>query len=128
MVTIGTKGRVERAVMPEVTARAACSGGLEVFATPAMIALIENAAYESIQPQLEEGCTSVGYLINVRHLSATPVGLRVWAETEVTAADDKRVTFQVRAYDEAGLIGEGEHIRAIVHEDRFLAKTQAKLG
>ena len=127
MIEVGLKGRADRVVTHELSAKAACSGGLNVFATPAMIAMIENAAYESIQPFLEAGSTSVGYKLNVAHLSATPEGMKVWAETEVTAVDGKMVTFAVKAYDEKGLIGEGEHVRAIVQEERFLQKTYGKL-
>ena len=95
-----------------------------------MIAGIEGTAAESVAPYLEEGRTTVGTQMNVSHVSATPAGMKVRFETELTgiAPNSKILTFKVAAYDEAGLIGEGTHERAIVAKERFEAKAQAKLG
>ncbi len=125
-IALGVRGYAETVVEEELTAASAGSGDLPVFATPAMVALIEQAAYLSIQPFLEEGDGSVGCSIQVSHVSATPLGMAVRAETEVTAVDGRMVTFAVRAYDAAGLIGEGTHVRAVIHKDRFLQKTYQK--
>ncbi len=125
-IAIGTAGWAETAVTPENTAQAVGSGTLAVFATPAMAALMERAAYTSIQPELEEGQGSVGIDLQVRHLAATPVGMRVRAESRVTEVKGRTVTFQVRAYDETGLIGEGIHKRSIISNDCFLEKCYAK--
>lgn len=125
-IEIGLKGRAETVVVQENTAAAVGSGLVPVFATPSMIALMEQAASSSLLPYLEDGQGSVGTLINVTHESATPIGLKVWAETEVTEVNGKQITFTVSAYDEAGLIGRGTHKRAIITVDRFLSKTEQK--
>jgi predicted thioesterase len=121
------KIRVEEVVTEQNTAICAGSGTLPVFATPFMCALMEKAAWMAIAPALNEGDSSVGTKLNISHLSATPVGLKVWAESEVTAVDGKRIEFKVTAGDEKGLIGEGTHERFIVTDERFLAKTAKKL-
>ncbi len=126
-VTVGMKIRVEEVVTEQNTAICAGSGTLPVFATPFMCALMEKAAWMAIAPALNEGDSSVGTKLNISHLSATPVGLKVWAESEVTAVDGKRIEFKVTAGDEKGLIGEGTHERFIVTDERFLAKTAKKL-
>lgn len=125
-IEIGLKGRAETVVVQENTAAAVGSGLVPVFATPSMIALMEQAASSSLLPCLEEGQGSVGTHIDVTHESATPIGLKVWAETEVTEVNGKQITFTVSAYDEAGLIGRGTHKRAIITVERFLSKTEQK--
>ena len=126
-VTVGMKIRVEEVVTEQNTAICAGSGTLPVFATPFMCALMEKAAWMAIAPALNEGDSSVGTKLNISHLSATPVGLKVWAESEVTAVDGKRIEFKVTAGDEKGLIGEGTHQRAVILNERFMEKTLAKL-
>ena len=125
-ISIGMRARVETVVSENNVALAAGSGTLPVFATPWMCALMEEAAWKAITPELAEGDGSVGTKLSISHVSATPVGLTVWAESEVTAVDGKRIEFKVSAYDNAGLIGEGTHERFIVSNDRFLAKTEKK--
>ena len=125
-VEIGTKGRAEAVVTEENTAQAAGSGTLPVFATPWMCALMERAAWTAIAPALGEGESSVGTALSISHLSATPVGLKVWAEAEVTAAEGRRIDFKVSAYDEAGLIGEGTHQRFLIQDEKFLSKAARK--
>lgn len=102
------------------------SGSVEVYATPMMIALIENCAAACVQDELPEGDTTVGTLINVSHVAATPCGMKVTATATLTAVDGRMLTFHVKAEDECGLIGEGEHQRVIVHTDKFNAKAAAK--
>lgn len=123
----GLKGRSETTVTEQNTANAIGSGLVPVFATPYMIALMENAAASSLLPYLESDEGTVGTQLNVAHTSATPIGMRVWAETTVTAVDGKKITFDVAAFDEAGEIGRGTHERFIIKPERFLAKTQGKL-
>ena len=125
-IAIGTKGHAENTVTQKSTALAMGSGTLEVFATPCMAALMENAAERSIAPFLGEGQSSVGTALSITHERATPVGMKVWAESEVTAADGRRVSFSVEAYDERGLIGRGTHERFIIDSERFLAKCYGK--
>ena len=123
---VGLKGKVTSSVEREDTALEVGSGELLVYATPCMVALMEGAACEAIAP-LPEGKTSVGTELNVSHKAATPVGMEVRAEAEVTAVVGNTITFRVAAYDEAGLIGEGTHKRAIISSERFLAKVYSKL-
>ena len=126
-VTVGLKGRAETLVTQSNTATAACSGALPVFGTPFLCALMEEAAWKSIAPHLEPGQSTVGTRLDISHDSATPVGMKVWAESEVTQVDGKRIVLKVAAYDEKGLIGQGVHERFIITNDRFLAKAGRKL-
>ncbi len=127
MIEPGLKGREETIVTDAETALNVGSGKVRVFATPMMIALIEKTASLSLEPLLEEGQGSVGTMINVSHCAATPVGMKVWAETEVTEVDRRRIVFSVKAYDECGLIGEGTHERFIIDTAKFQAKADGKL-
>lgn len=97
-----------------------------VYATPCMIALVEKTAWESVAGNLEEGQGTVGTRLDVSHVSATPVGMKVWCETELIEIDGRRLVFAVKAYDEAGLIGEGTHERFIVWNERFQQKAEGK--
>ena len=127
VIEVGMKGEVSTLVEREDTAKEVGSGSLLVYATPCMVALMEGAACEAIAEALPEEKTSVGIELNISHLSATPVGLEVRAEAEVTAVEGSIITFNVTAYDEAGKIGEGSHKRAIISTQRFLDKTYSKL-
>ena len=126
-ITVGMTGTVETAVEREDTALEVGSGALLVYATPCMVALMEGAACEAIAEAIPEDKTTVGIELNISHLAATPVGMDVRAEAEVTAVEGNIITFTIAAYDEAGKIGEGTHKRAIVTAQRFLDKTYAKL-
>ena len=125
-VAVGLKGRAETLVSDTNTAQSACSGALPVFGTPFMCALMEEAAWKSIAPCLEPGQSTVGTRLEVSHDSATPVGMKVWAETEITEVDGKRLVLNVAAFDERGPIGQGVHERFIITNDRFLAKAAQK--
>jgi predicted thioesterase len=107
-------------------ASAVGSGGLDVYATPSMIALMEKTALLAVDPLLPPGWATVGTDISVKHLSATPPGMKVSAAAELTAIDGRALTFKVEAFDEAGKIGEGTHGRFIIEKERFLAKTAGK--
>ena len=126
-VTVGLKGRAETVVTDDNTAKAACSGALPVFGTPFMCALMEEAAWKSIAPHLEPGQSTVGTKLDISHDSATPAGMKVWAESEITEVDGKRLVLTVAAFDERGPIGRGTHERFIVTDERFLAKCAKKL-
>ena len=120
--------REERGVSDEAhSARALGSGLLPVLATPAMTALMEQAAANSLEEFLPEGWTSVGISLNIEHISATPLGMSFRAEAEVTAVEGRKVVFDVRAYDEAGEIGRGVHERFAVESEPFLAKAAKKI-
>ena len=126
-ITVGMKGKVSSLVEREDTALEVGSGSLLVYATPCMVALMEGAACEAISAALPEDKTSVGTALSISHLAATPVGLEVYAEAEVTEVDGNTITFALTAYDESGKIGEGTHKRAVITTQRFLDKVYAKL-
>ena len=126
-ITVGMKGEVGTLVEREDTAQDVGSGSLLVYATTCMVALMEGAACEAIAEALPDNQTTVGTELNIQHISATPVGLEVRAEAEVIAVDGKVITFQVKAFDEAGEIGKGTHKRVIVNTQKFLEKAYDKL-
>ena len=110
------------------TATALGSGGLVVYGTPAMILLMEMAALSAVAPLLPPGWSTVGTELNVKHLSATPLGMKVSARAELLSIDGRALAFKVEAFDEAGKIGDGTHNRFIVEDERFIAKTKAKMA
>ena len=126
-ITVGMKGEVATLAEREDTAKEVGSGSLLVYATPCMVALMEGAACEAIQEALPDNQTTVGTELNIQHISATPVGLEVRAEAEVIAVEGKVITFEVKAFDEAGEIGKGTHKRVIVNTQKFLEKAYDKL-
>lgn len=127
-VKIGLKGRAETVVTQENTAQAAGSGLVPVFATPYMVALMEGAAVQAVQASLAPDEGTVGTRLDVTHDAATPVGMKVWAEAELTGVEGRKLTFTVSAFDEAGKIGSGTHQRAVIQTERFMTRVQAKLG
>lgn len=122
---VGMHGEASLVVGEEQTAAAFGAGGVRVLGTPVMIGLMENAAWRLVQPELAEGETTVGTLVNVHHLAATPVGGHVVATAELIEIDGRRLVFRVTAHDDNQLIGEGTHERARVLLDRFLARINA---
>jgi len=125
---IGLKGRREERVTEEMTAAKCCSGPVRVYATPMMIALMETTCWRLAQSCLPEGQDTVGTKVLVNHLASTPAGMKVWCECEIIGIDRRAITFSVKAYDEAELIGEGTHERFIIDLEKFQAKTDAKLS
>lgn len=121
------KGVAETLCEREDTAQEVGSGDLLVYATPCMVALMEGAACDAVAGALDDGQTTVGTALNIEHVAATPVGLEVRAEAEVTAVEGKVITFNLRAFDEAGEIGRGTHRRVIVGSQKFLDKAYGKL-
>ncbi len=122
----GLVGESSELVTDKLTAASHGSGLVPAFATPAMVALMENASVAAIQKYLGAGQTSVGVEVNIKHLAATPVGMRVRARSQVTAVDGRRVSFQVEAWDDKEKIGEGTHVRAIIDEKRFIERIKSK--
>lgn len=122
----GLMGEAKDMVTKDNTARKFGSGSIDVYATPAMIGLMEHAALNAVDPFLPEGFSTVGIDINIKHLAATPMGLEVRAEAELTEIDGRRLVFQVEAFDEKEKIGTGQHQRFIVELDRFMAKNAQK--
>ncbi len=127
MLKIGIEGFMERMVAKEETAENRKSGTLQVFATPAMIELIEETAWKSVAKELDEGCATVGTSLNIKHLSATPVGMKVLCHTKITEVDGRRLVFKVEVEDEAGKIGEGTHERFIIQSEKFQKKADSKI-
>jgi fluoroacetyl-CoA thioesterase len=125
---LGMTAQVEKVVGEADTAVKFGSGGVRVFATPMMIALMENAALKAVDPHLGEGFATVGLSLNVKHLAATPVGMKVSAGAELCCIDGKKLTFRVEAYDEQEKIGEGTHERYIIELSKFLERTGRKNG
>lgn len=123
-VRVGLIGEASVAADEHTSALAMGSGSLEVFSTPSMLALMENAAVRAIEAGLQDDFSTVGIEINVRHISATPMGERVMALAEVTRVEDRRITFEVRAWDDRELIGEGTHVRYIINVEQFLERLQ----
>lgn len=118
----GIKNENKIIVTDEVTAAKVGSGLLPVFSTPNMIALMENTCAQSVQPYLKEGEGTVGVAIDVRHVAATPVGMEVRCESVLQEVNGKKLMFEVKAYDEKGLIGTGIHKRAIINNEAFMAR------
>jgi fluoroacetyl-CoA thioesterase len=123
---IGLIGEASAEVTPDLTARHLGSGTVSVFASPEMIRLMERAAVNALKPYLAAGQQSVGTMVHVRHLAATPVGATVTARAELTSVDGRRLTFKVTAHDGTDLIGEGTHERSLIDLARFEAKVRAK--
>ena len=119
---VGMRGEASLVVGDEHTAAAFGAGGVRVLGTPMMIGLMESAAWRLVQPELNEGETTVGTLVNIQHLAATPLGDRVTATAELVEIDGRRLVFRVTARDERRVVGEGTHERARVLLDRFLAR------
>ena len=125
-IKIGMKGRYEMYVNHMVTAAAVMDGLVEVFGTPFLVMLMENASVNAISPGYAEGEGSVGMSLEVYHTSATPVGVKVWADAEVTAVDGKVITLDIKAFDEKGEIGHATHKRAVIDPVKFIAKLEGK--
>ena len=127
MLTTGIKGKLERTVTEERTAKAMGSGELPVFATPAVVALAEECAWKSVAGELEEGQGTVGTRMELSHLAATPLGMTVCCETELVEIDRRKLVFKIEAYDGVDKVAEGRHERFIVDNAKFLGKANGKL-
>ena len=126
MIAIGRTATVTVNVSEKNTAKAVGSGNLEVFATPMMIALMEEAACECLADSLESVQTSVGTLVNVAHIAASPIGAIISATATVDEVDGRKVSFTVTAHDGTNEIGNGKHERFIVDAERFMKKLEQR--
>lgn len=124
----GVTGEVRTRVDSTNVASAVGAGGVDVFGTPYMIALMEAASWQAVQPHLEPGLTTVGTVVEIRHLAATPMGMGVRATSELVEVDGRRLVFRVEAFDEREKIGEGRHERYIVQREKFLQRISQKAG
>jgi len=122
----GLSAKIEITVSETETAAHLGSGSIAVYATPALVALMESAAVHALEGHMPVGQTTVGGQIDVRHLAATPVGVKVRARAELVEVNGRRLTFRIQAWDEVEQIGEATHIRYIVGEDKFMAKVGEK--
>lgn len=122
----GIKKSNEYMVTFTETANTIGSGNLQVLATPVMIGWMENASMSLVQPYLDEGCTTVGTAVNIKHTAATPVSMKVKVEAELIEIDGRKLLFNVTAYDEIEKVGEGTHERFIIFEDKFMQKADKK--
>jgi len=120
-LSVGLKYKEEKTVTINDTAKVFGSGAAEVFATPMMIGLMEAASMNAVKNFLPKGCSTVGTLVNVKHMSATRVGKKVWAEAELIEIDRRRLVFNVTAYDEDKKIGEGTHERFVIDDEKFMS-------
>lgn len=120
----GTKGFMEIVVAEENSAKKIGSGLADVYATPAMVALMENTSQSSIKGSLPEGYSTVGIEINVKHMKATPIGMKVRCESVLKKVQGKKLLFEIEAYDEVAKIGEATHWRYIINESDFISKIQ----
>ncbi len=121
-IEVGVIGSMEIVVSKELTAVKYGSGLIEVFATPAMISIMESTAHTSVQKYLPDGFITLGIEVNIKHLKATPVGMKVNCESKLINVGGRKLTFEVNAYDEKGLIGTGLHVRFIVETKKFMDK------
>ena len=126
MIEVGMTYTMEKTVTPDMTAKAIGSGGLEVFGTPFMMGLMENAAMQLAAQGLDEGTTTVGGQISASHLKPTGLGHTVTATARLESVEGRKLRFHVTASDEDGLIGEGDHLRFVVDRERFMAKVSNK--
>lgn len=126
MLNVGIKGAQSVTVDESNTAESMGSGDLPVFATPAMIALIEKTASQSVMPYLDTGSSTVGTHLDIAHSAATPIGMTVVCETELSEIDRRRLVFKVRVYDSGGEVGSGTHERFVVDSYRFMEKAELK--
>lgn len=122
----GIIGNDEVIVTEANTAAAMGSGTLPVFATPALVALMEKTAQESVQDALEKGCGSVGTMICAKHVSATPIGMKVTCKSELVAVEGRKLVFKITASDACGIVGEADHERFIIQNEKFLKKANSK--
>ena len=128
MLKTGIKGHQELVVTQELTAKNMGSGVMDVFATPAMLALMEKTAFTSVAEYLNEGCGSVGTKVDIEHVASSPVGRKITCDSELIEIEGRKLVFKVEAYDEKGLIGKGTHERFIVENKKFQEKTDNKLA
>ncbi len=127
MLTVGISNEIVKQVTEHDSAVAVGSGMVEVYATPAMAALMEETCMMSVQPELEEGCGTVGTALNVTHISATPIGMEVRCVSKLVEVDGRKLVFDIQVFDDIGLVGQGMHERFIVQNDKFMQKAQRKL-
>ena len=127
MLEVGLKGHQEMTVTDQFTAKTMGSGVMDVFATPAMLALMEKTEFMSVAEHMNEGCGKVGTRVEIEHVASSPIGMKITCDSELTAIEGRKLVFKVEAYDSKGLIGNGTHERFIIESEKFQEKTNRKL-
>ena len=127
MLEVGIKGHQEMVVTDRYTAKTMGSGVMDVFATPAMLALMEKTAFMSVADKLNEGCGTVGTKVEIEHVASSPIGMKITCDSKLVAVEGRKLVFSVEAYDAKGLIGKGTHERFIIESKKFQEKTDRKL-
>lgn len=122
----GICGKETIVVDESVSAKKAASGEMDVFGTPFVIALMEKTADVSVRPYIPDNTATVGTMVNIRHMVATPMGMKVYGESELIEVDGRRLVFNVAVYDEVGKVAEGTHERFIIDKEKFMTKTQMR--
>ncbi len=122
----GLTGEASMEVRVGNTAIEVGSGSVPVFATPMLVAIMENAAINAITEHLPQGTSSVGTRVDCRHLAATPIGMKVTARAELVEVDRKRLLFKIEAFDEEEKVGEGQHERFLIDLEKFLGRGEEK--
>lgn len=126
MLEKGITGSASVEATEDLSARTMGSGTLDVFATPAMVALIERTCWTSVAPELDPGWSSVGISMNVEHSAPTPLGMAVTCHSELVEVDGRKLTFRFTVQDETGIVGGGEHQRFLVQNSKFQDKANRK--
>ena len=126
LVEIGIQGRATVKVTQSNLASSTGSGAVDVFSTPSLVLLMEEAAMDALKPYMEPGESSVGTLVNIRHISPTTLGLTVTATATLTEIDGRRLVIHVEARDELDIVGEGTHERFLISVDRFISRAREK--
>ena len=127
-IKTGIKGYTELTVTDQMSAKELGSGLLPVYSTPSLVAMMENTCSNSMLDYMDEGWGTVGISLDIKHTAATPIGMKVHAESELIEVDGRRLVFDVKAYDECGEIGHGIHERFIINNEKFMSRVNAKLG
>ncbi len=127
-IKVGLTAAIETKVFNKSSAEEMGSGNLDVYATPAMISLMERSALSAVSLHLPKGYTTVGTSVNIKHMAATPIGMKVRAVAELVSVEGRKLTFKVEAYDSREKIGEGQHERYIVESAKFREKVYGKLN
>ena len=127
-IQVGIKGHDEVLVDETNVASAVGSGAMPVFSTPSLAASMERAALESVQPYLDEGQGTVGIRLELDHLAATPIGMRVFTDSELVSVEGRILVFEITAHDACGQVAKCVHTRCIINSERFMAKAEAKHG
>jgi len=123
---IGLNAKNKLIVTYNDTAKNINSGLLEVLSTPSVIALMESSAVDAVQPHLPDGFSTVGTLVDIKHIAATPIDMLITSHAELIEIDGRKLIFKIQSFDERELVSEGIHERFIIENEKFLKKAYSK--